>query len=430
MRRDPTDRASILTVPAGHVIALVDVRSMYVSCERVFDYRLRGRPCVVLSNNDGCVVARSAEAKELGIEMGTPWFQIKNNPRYKSVVAKSSNYELYGDMSARMVATLEQLCPYVVPYSIDESWVCWPASGACTDVAGQIQDVMARCLGLPVTVGVATTKTLAKIGSHHGKAHSSGICDVTALSAVGVDELLARTAVGDVWGIGPRTSARLEPLGIPTALDLKGVDPRRMRGLFTVTGERTVRELNAVACIPLYEEPRSHGQLIYSRLFGTAVTDRDAMRHALTGYAATLGRRLRRKGLEASVLTASASTSWWTEGPGHHPHISQGFVAPTDATEVLIAAAHKLVGKIRPGTRYARATLVLTGLVEAGATPGLHEVPGSPAGAVLDAIWDRYGPSAIGYGHSGLRKRPSWTMNRRMQSPRYTTCWAHLPVVR
>lgn len=147
------------------MIALVDVRSMYVSCERVFDYRLRGRPCVVLSNNDGCVVARSSEAKELGIGMGEPWFQLKNNPKYKSVIAKSSNYELYGDMSARMVAVLEQLCPYVVPYSIDESWVCFPA-GACMEMAGQIQDVMARWLGLPVTVGVSTTKTLAKIGSH------------------------------------------------------------------------------------------------------------------------------------------------------------------------------------------------------------------------------------------------------------------------
>ncbi|WP_457180892.1 Y-family DNA polymerase [Mycobacteroides abscessus] len=427
----PPDRGgppATLTVPAGHVIALVDVRAMYVSCERVFDYSLRGKATVVLSNNDGCVVSRSAEAKALGIGMGQPWFQIKNNPRYASVAAKSSNYELYGDMSARMTALLEQMCPYVSNYSIDESFVCWP-SGTSNVMATQIQDTMRRYLGLPVTVGVGATKTLAKIGSHHAKASATGIFDTTALTPGRLDEVLAATPVGEVWGIGPRSAARLAPLHVATAKDLKSIDPRQMRRLFTVTGERTVRELNAIACIPLYEEPRSHSQLIYSRLFGTAITDRDTMAHALTGYAATLGRRLRRKGLQATVLTASASTSWYADGPGHHPHVSQGFIAPTDVTEAFIAAAHKLIAKIRPGTRYARATLMLTGLVPADATPGLHQMPISPTGAVMDAIWDRFGAAAIGYGHGGLRKRPSWTMQRRMQSPRYTTCWEHLPVV-
>ncbi|QCO29047.1 Y-family DNA polymerase [Mycobacteroides abscessus] len=422
-------RSTTLTVPQGHAVALVDVRCMYVSCERAFDPDLQHRAVIVLSNNDGTAVSRSAQAKNLGIKMGQPWFEIKRNPRMRDVIAKSSNYALYGDLSSRMTSVLQQHITHVHKYSIDECF-CALDAAAAGDIATHIQEVMWAWLSLPVTVGVATTKTLAKIGSHHAKADPAGICDLTTYSPAALDELLANTATADVWGVGTRTTARLAELGVHTALDLKHLDPRTMRHLFTVTGERTVRELNSIACNAFYDEPRSRHQLIYSRLFGTPITDQDTMRHALTGYATTIARRLRRKQLQATVLTASASTSWYSEGPGHHPYISQGFQHPTADTERIAAAAHRLLPQLRPGVRYARATLMLAGLLDAGSTPGLHDQPASPVGAVMDRIVDRYGSAAIGYGHNGLRTSPSWIMHRQMQSPRYTTCWAHLPTAR
>lgn len=427
MRPDPTSQT---TVPAGYVVALVDVRCMYVSCERVFDPRLRGRPVVVLSNNDGCVVARSPEVKSLGIPMGKPWFEVRDDVALLDVIARSSNYELYGDMSARLIAVLRELVAAVHPYSIDEAFVLLPADRASRDAA-VIQDTVLRWLGLPVTIGIGPTKTLAKIGSHHAKQDPSGICDVSGLAPGDRSELLACTAAGDVWGIGARLSARLAALGIRTAADVAGMDPAWARRLFTVTGERTVRELAGLPCITFCDDPESHRQLIYSRLFGTPIDDPATMRDALTDYAATLARRLRRKGLHATVLTVSASTSGYTRGPAHHPYVSAGFLAPTDATERVIAAAHRLLPKLRPGVRYVRATLMLTGLTAAGATPGLHGDDKAPSASnVVDAIQNRFGRSSIGYGRSGLKRPPSWTMHRRMLSPRYTTCWAQLPTAR
>lgn len=418
-----------MTVPAGYVVALVDVRCMYVSCERIFDPSLWGAPTVVLSNNDGCVVARSPEAKELGIPMGQPWFQCRHNPRLRHVIARSSNYELYGDISSRMTALLREHCADIQEYSIDESFVLWPQETAHAQ-ALEVQAVLASTLGLPTTVGLGPTKTLAKIGSHHAKRSESGVFDLSGYTDLELDALLADMPVGDVWGVGARLPAKLARIGITTAGQLRAADPRQIRGLFSVVLERTARELAGTPAIVFHDEPASHHQLIYSRLFGTAITDPDTMRHALTGYASVLGRRLRRKQLQATTLTVSASTGWHATGPAHHPHITTGFVAPTDHTEHLVAAAHRLIGWLRPGTRYARATLMLTGLSPAGATPGLYDMASSPVSTTLDAIHDRFGAASIGLGHSGLRSAPSWVMHRDMLSPRRTTRWSDLLTVR
>nr|AVN58400.1 DNA polymerase IV 1 [Mycolicibacterium sp. CBMA 213] len=417
-----------MTVPAGYVVALVDVRSMYASVERVFDPALWSKPVVVLSNNDGCVVARSAEAKALGIPMGQPWFQVRYNPRLSEVVARSSNYELYGDFSARMVALLREFSEHVQEYSIDESFVLWPKETAHAQ-AVEVQAVMASALGLPVTVGIGRTKTLAKIGSHHAKNSPSGIADFGGYSDEQMSEVLGGMAVGDVWGVGARLPGKLARLGIETARELKDADPRQIRGLFSVVLERTVRELRGTPCIVFHDVPAEHHQLIYSRLFGTAISDPETMRHALTGYAAVLGRRLRRKGMEATALTVSASTGWHSTAPPHHAHLTIGFVEPTDHTEHLVAAAHRLLPRLRAGTRYARAGLMLTGLSPAGATPGLHQMASSPISGVLDQIHDRFGASSIGLGHSGLRTAPAWVMHRDMLSPRWTTRWEDLLTV-
>lgn len=417
-----------MTVLAGYVAALVDVRCMYVSCERVFDPSLWSKPVVVLSNNDGCVVARSPEARELGIPMGQPWFQIRRNPMMCDVIARSSNYELYGDFSARMTTLLREHAEHVHEYSIDESFVLWPRETAYAQ-ALRVQEAMATVLGLPVTVGIGATKTLAKVGSHHAKLSDTGVVDLGDYTDAALTALLADMPVRQVWGVGARLPGKLARLGIGTAAQLKDADPRQIRRLFSVTLERTVRELCGTPCILFHDDPTGQHQLIYSRLFGTAITDREMMRHALTGYASILGRRLRRQCLEATTLTVSASTGWYSTAPAHHPHVTSGFLTPTDHTEHLVAAAHRLLPQLRPGARYARATLMLTGLSPAGSTPGLHHIPSSPLSMTLDAIHDRYGAAAIGPGHNGLRQHPSWVMHRDMLSPRWTTRWTDLLTV-
>lgn len=420
---------STLTVPRGYVVGLVDVRAMYVSVERVFDPSLRSRPCVVLSNNDGCAVARSAEAKALGITMGQPWFEIRRTPALRHVIAKSSNYELYGDFSARMTSLLREHAEHVAPYSIDESWVLLPAETAAAQ-ASEIQQVMARSLGLPVTIGTGGTKTLAKVASCLAKNSPAGIADLSRCTTAETDRILHSMPVGEVWGVGSRLLPKLNEHGIQTAGNLKDADPHWIRRLYSVVAERTVRELGGTPCIAFYEEPAAHHQLIYSRLFGTAIDNPDKMRHALAGYAATLARRLRRKGMEATTISVSASTGWYSTAPAHHPHVTRGFLEPTSSTEQLITATRALLPHLRSDTRYARATLVLTGLSPAGSTPGLHHVPPTPVSAVLDAVQDRYGTAAIGLGHAGLRTPPSWAMRRDMCSPRYTTRWSDLLTVR
>ena len=233
-----------VTVPAGHVVALVDVRAMYASCEQVFDPTLRHKPVVVLSNNDGCVIARTAEAKRLGIRMGQPWFTIRDNPHLQAhVIAKSSNYALYGDMSARFITILAEHAHQVCPYSIDEAFILLPTRHT-QQQARRITDTIDRWLGLPVTIGIGATKTLAKIGSHHAKNHHSGVCDLTTATADQHRTLLADTSVGDVWGIGARLSTRLGGHGIHTAAQLAHTDPTWIRTTFNITVERTVRELS------------------------------------------------------------------------------------------------------------------------------------------------------------------------------------------
>lgn len=416
---------SWMTVPTGHVVALVDVRCMYVSVERVFDPSLWSKAVVVLSNNDGVAIARSAESRALGVQMGQPWFEIRKNPRLRDVIARSSNYELYGDFSARMVALLRELVEHVQEYSVDESFVLLGAATAVSQ-AQLIQQTMARGLGLPVTIGAGPTKTLAKVASLHAKNSPAGIVEVGTMSAQGIDELLAEMPVGAIWGVGRRLPDKLARIGIHTAYDLKSAEPQQIRRLFSVVLERTVLELRGVPCIEFYDEPASRHQLIYSRLFGSAISDPAEMRSALTAYAATLGRRLRRKGLQASTLTVSLATSWHSDGPAHHPHTSYGFLEPTDSTEHLAAAATPVAAHMLPGVRYARATLVLTGLTETASTPGLYPLERSAVSDVLDAVHDRFGAGALDFGHGGLRAPASWSMRRKMLSPRFSTRWSDL----
>lgn len=415
------------------VIALVDVSSMYVSCERVFQPELQDRPVVVLSNNDGCVVARSQEAKDLGIPMGEPWFRVRANPKWRSTIARSSNYELYGDMSARMVNVLEGFTPHVEVYSIDECFLRLPAEpGSAAATAARIRERVATWIGLPVQIGIGPTKTLAKTAQHHAKAppELGGRCDLTGWAPAAVDELLAGLPVSDVWGIGGRLTARLAPLGIRSTLDLARADPRQMRRLFSVVVERTVRELGGVPCLEFGPAPPVRRELMHGRMLGQPVSSWADMSEVISVYAQTATRRLRRHRLQAGSVTVSMSTSAFRSGPDRHGTRTLALPIPTDSPVDIVRTALR-AGRIAyaAGYSYIRAMVMLTDLAPTGSQPHLWadpDRPDDPIPTLIDRINHRHGPGLIGYGAAGLRRHRPWSMRREMLSPHYTTRWDQL----
>lgn len=412
---------------AGVVLGLVDVQSMYVSCERAVDPRLVGAPVVVLSNNDGCVIARSEQAKDLGVGMGQPWFEMQRNPLWKNVIARSSNYELYGDMSSRFVATLASLVSDLEVYSVDECFVVLPAARA-EEVARAIVARVRQWIGLPVSVGIGRTKTLAKLGQHLAKSSRTdgGVVDLSARPVAEVEAVLAGIPAAEVWGVGRKLSTRLLGSGIDTALDLSRADPATIRRRYSVVLERTVRELRGTACIPFGAEPMQRRQVMHGRMFGTPVSTRAEMRDVLTRYAGTAAHRLRAQGLQAGMLTVTMSTSRFREQSSHHAH-SIGLSPATAEPLDLIRAAHTGLAVMREGLPYNRAAVLLGELSAGGSTPFLGAAAVDPALATaMDAIASRYGTASIGHGGSGLRAVPGWAMRREHLSPSCTTQWQHL----
>ena len=418
-------------------IALVDVNAMYVSCERVFDPSLHNRPTVVLSNNDGCVVARSAEAKALGIPMGYPWFKLEATAKQYNLVAKSSNYELYGDLSSRVMAILSRFSAWIEVYSIDEAFL--GLRGTLDElhaVGHQIKAEVLRLTGLPVCVGIAKTKTLAKLANEAAKKveQLGGVCVWDRVPETTRDHVLRRLPVIEVWGIGPRVTKRLNSMGIFTVADFRDADPVHIREKFSIVQMRTVLELRGTPCIPLEEEREIKDQLIYSRSFAQPVTTRDDMEQVLSIYAQMASTRLHRHQREAKVLTAWAMTSYYNDDQSHQPAVTVALPGYSADPVVLTKAGKSLLPKLRPGTRYARAGIVVTELRPVGAQPMFepfvtpHEA--KHIGPLLEQIKHEHGPAAIGLGRAGLREGPAWQMRRNMMSPRYTTHWDELLLVR
>lgn len=412
-------------------IALCDVRSMFVSVERVLDPALVGRATVVLSNNDGCAVARSDEAKALGVQMGDPWFQLRVKPHLLDLVAKSSNYEEYGAFSSRFHETVATVSARTEVYSVDEAFLGLPHA----DPAGTASDLQARVrqwTGLPTAAGIGPTKTLAKVAQRHAKDIGQPLVDLTTWPHDEVGELLAATPVSEVWGIGTRLTAGLAGLGITTAADLARADAGALRRRWSVVLERTARELAGVPCMPVGFTPRDRKQLMYSRMLGATVNSTNEMRSVLTQYAAAATRRLRSHGLETALMQAWLSSSRFRDDVAHHT-TSVAFDPPTNDPLRLISASHTVLTKMRPDWPYNRAGILLTGLSPAGATPQLW--PGEPPerlelADVVDEISARYGRNAIGWGPTGLRGRRRWDMRRERLSPAGTTNWNELLTVR
>lgn len=414
------------------IFALSDGNSFYCSCERVFDPRLNGRPVIVLSNNDGCAVARTAEAKALGIKMGQPYFQIKDLCRRENVAVFSSNYVLYGDMSRRMNAVYERFSPDVEIYSIDESFLdlsrlpipdrrSW---------AGDLRSTTLQWTGIPTCVGIGPTKTLAKLANRWAKSDPAGVCDL-------MDEtlragILARFPVADVWGVGRQTAKKLGVLGIETAGQFAAMDPKRARQILTVVGERMVHELNGRSCIPLEDvQPLRKGCAV-TRSFGQRVTDIQHMREAVASYATRLGEKLRKWGLATDRFTVFMHTSPFDNGPHRSVSMEVRLPEASNDTRALVAAAIRTAERLwKPGFRYSKAGLLTGELVK----PELAQrvlfadtdpERGAKAMSAMDSINARWGRGSLSVASAGIRK--PWAATFDMRTPRYTTRWDELPV--
>jgi DNA polymerase V len=421
------------------VFALVDCNNFYASCERLFRPELIGKPVIVLSNNDGCVVARSNEAKALGIPMGEPLFKVKDLVARHKVQVFSSNYALYGDLSHRVMDVLRQMEPDVEVYSIDEAFISLPVTKIWDRVkyAGELRERIRKHVGIPVSIGIATTKTLAKIANRVAKkeAQFNGVFDLAGNNQI--DQVLEKIEVGDVWGIGRRSTEKLNRRCIYTALDLKRADETWIRKSLTVVGARTVMELNDVSCISLENAPPSPKSIITSRSFGHPVTDIDNLRGAVIAYVSIAGEKLRKQGVEADTLNLFITTGPFDEQAYYSNNQTITLHQPTSSTPVLINAALRCLKSLyKPGYRYRKAGVMLAGIVKQGYRQQdlfslfrSVEKEDKQLMTALDRINSKWGRSTIQYGMTTAEDKP-WAMQQTRKSPAYTTNWQELPVVK
>jgi DNA polymerase V len=418
-------------------IALIDGNNFYVSCERVFNPKLENRPVVVLSNNDGCAVARSAEVKALGVKMGTPWFQMRDLAQEHGIVAMSSNYALYADMSNRMMALLAQFSPDQEIYSIDECFLGLDGFDHydLIEYGQQMRQQVKQWVGIPVCVGIAETKTLAKLANHCAKknlAGSEGVCDFNRIPPTELSRLFTDIEVGEIWGIGRQLSRQLIDRGIATVEALRTADAKTLRREFSVVLERTIMELNAVACMALEEATPNKQQIMSSRSFGSYVYDLPALKEAVASYIAIAAEKLRGQGSLAGMVQVYIRTNPHKENASqYHRGLTIPMPEATDDTLRLTRAALWGLKRIyRPGFAYQKAGVALLNLTDAANVQGslfstLQD--NSRLMQVMDRINSIWGRGTLRSAAEGIER--NWKMKRERRSPCYTTNWAQLPVI-
>ena len=345
------------------MIGLVDCNNFFVSCERVFRPELLGRPVIVLSNNDGCAVALSNEAKALGIRRGDPLFKIRETVEREHVEVFSSNFRLYGDMSARVMTTLRSVAESIEVYSIDEAFLHLGDDHNRLDVYGRdVAHLVRKNVGIPVSVGIAPTKTLAKIASRFAKKYPGyrGCCVVD--STAKAEKAMSLTEVGDVWGVGRRNAKRLLSRGIKTALDFARMSQSEVRALFTVVGERTWRELNGEPCVVDEPVPADHKTITSSHSFERALYQLDQLRRSMAAFATTVGHRLREQGLYAVEVQAFVATNRFSQYEPYYANAARCLLdEPTqDTTKILRAALAALDQVYLPRLGYKKAGIIVS----------------------------------------------------------------------
>ena len=426
--------------------ALVDGNNFYVSCERVFRPDLQHRPVIVLSNNDGCAIARSNEAKELGVRMGHPWHEIRHLEHQAGLVALSANFALYGDMSDRMASLVAALGHRHEVYSIDESFV--DLSGIRGDMTERAHAIRARVLqwvGIPCGVGIAHTKTLAKLANHVAKtaerkpgaypAKLAQVCNLAQLSRNELDAVLESTDVGEVWGVGRKIAAQLKDAGTETVLDLARLDPAMVRRRWSVVLERTVRELQGMPCIGLEEQPPPKKEIACTRSFGQPIRDLQALEQAVSTFASMAAQKLRRQASHTAHVLVFIHTSPYRKGPQYARSITVPLLRATSDTVPVVNAALAGLRRIyRSGYAFIKAGVMLLDLHSAKLRQG--ELDLEPLEAqdcarerlmgVLDELNQRYGRGTVKLASAGVEatgERASWAMRQERRSPAYTTRW-------
>ncbi|EPY4743791.1 Y-family DNA polymerase [Klebsiella pneumoniae] len=421
------------------MFALCDVNSFYASCETVFRPDLKGRPVVVLSNNDGCVIARSPEAKPF-VKMGEPYFKQKDIFRRHGIIAFSSNYELYADMSNRVMTTLEELSPRCEIYSIDEAFCDLTGVRNCrdlTDFGREIRETVLRRTHLTVGVGIAQTKTLAKLANHAAKQwqrQTGGVVDLSNLERQ--RKLMALLPVDEVWGVGRRISKKLEAMDIKTVLQLADTDIRFIRKHFNVVLERTVRELRGEPCLGLEEFAPVKQEIVCSRSFGGRITEYHEMRQAICSYASRAAEKLRGEHQYCRFISAFVKTSPFAlNEPYYGNSASVKLLTPTQDSRDIITAATKCLDAIwRDGHRYQKAGVMLGDFYSQGVAQlnlfddNAQRKNSEKLMEVLDHLNAKGGRGTLYFAGQGIQT--VWQMKREMLSPRYTTRFSDILSVR
>lgn len=414
--------------------ALIDCNNFYASCERVFRPELRGRPIVVLSNNDGCIVARSNEAKDMGVPMGTPYFKSRAMLERHGVAVFSSNYALYGDLSARVMRVLTRFCPSVDIYSIDEAFCdLTGVPGGAEAFGRRLRATVYQWTGIPVSVGIGSTKTLAKLANRFAKKQPRcrGVFDFAASPAP--DLVLKWTDVGDVWGIGPRHAKRLRKLGIDNALKFRELKRDWVKKKMTIAGLHTLLELRGYPCFDFAAGPADKKTIVSSRSFGHPVTRLDDMLEATSKYMTRAAEKLRKqRSVAGSILVFLLTNKFKLGQPQYSNALSVPLPVATNHTPTLIRAARSGMQRIyKDGYAYKKCGVMLSGLEpEHGrwlsllALPPAHRPNDRPLMQAVDDCNTKWGRDTVSFAASGIKQR--WKMKREMMSPRRTTVWDEL----
>ncbi len=417
--------------------ALVDCNNFYASCEKVFNPSLKNRPVVVLSNNDGCIVARSAEAKKLGIKMGTPFFKVKDIIQKNGIVYFSSNYALYADMSRRVMQTLREFTSGIEVYSIDEAFVTLDgiSSRSLTEYCSHIRNEVLKNTGIPVSIGIAETKTLSKIANEFCKKNDSlnGVFDISIFKDKSV--LLSRVPVIDIWGIGKATGRYFMQKGVLSAKDLCNFNTELVRRKMGVTGVRIQHELKGLSCIALDELSRPKKDITSSRSFGRYVTEIGELEEAVSQYTTRAVEKLRMQGSNAGYIYVFIQTNHHKVNDIQHAEGRMSALPyPSSFTPDFITKAKEALRQIyRPGIKYIKAGVIITGIVPGDAVQLciddkiLHDRQNKFSTAV-DKINGHFGRDTIKYASSGLKQ--NWQMKMSFRSRRYTTNWTELMTVK
>jgi DNA polymerase V len=414
-------------------IALVDCNNFYVSCERVFRPDLYSKPVIVLSNNDGCVVSRSNEAKALGVKMGVPVFQISELIKQHGITVFSSNYVLYADMSNRVMMILQQFSPIYEMYSIDESFLDLSGFADINDRAQLIRQKVSQDTSIPVCVGIGGTKTLAKLANFVAKRHprSNGTFNFNQLSSSQLNSVLRNIPINEIWGIGRRLTSSLNQIGIDSVIQLRDAEISSMRQRFGVVMEKTIRELRGECCIEFEDIAPPKKQIINSRSFGRTVTEIEDLQDALSHFISNAAKKLRDQNSIAAMLQVFIQTDRFrTDRQQYCPSVSIPLVTPTADTMVLqhwtLAGLNSI---FKSGLHYKKAGVILSEICnkshyQADLFSNANEK--QELMKTLDALNTRYGRGTVKLSQDGSRH--SWKMRQERKSPEYTTNWDDFPI--